>query len=68
MKRTTNACTTSEYSAGDEVLFQFEWLASAVIESVKFDGRRVRYVVKVALECEVPERLVVSHEGREGEK
>ena len=64
----TNACRMSRYAAGDEVLFQHEGLTPATVERVEFDGPRVRYVVRVSLVCEVPERLIVSLEGREGER
>lgn len=58
----------SQYRSGDEILFQFEGLAPATVERVKFDKSRVRYVVKVEIECEIPERLVLSLEGRKGDK
>ncbi|HEY0171509.1 MAG TPA: hypothetical protein VGB98_10835 [Pyrinomonadaceae bacterium] len=56
----TNACQMSEYRAGDEVLFKFEGLLVGTVQSVQFNGRRVRYQVTLDLECEVPEASVVS--------
>lgn len=55
----------SEYRAGDEILFKFEGLLPARVESVTFKGRKVRYKVTASLEFEVPESLVLAEKGEE---
>ncbi len=50
---------TSEYRAGDEVMFTFEGVLVGTVRRVRFEGRKVRYEVTLAVECEVPEACVV---------
>lgn len=65
--KSSRVCLTSDFMAGDEILFQFEGCVPGTVESVTFDRGRVRYRVRVSLVCEVPERLVVGHEGKESD-
>jgi len=58
MHRKTNACGMSKYRAGDEVFFKFEGLLLGTVKRVQFNGRKVRYEVTLALECEVPESQI----------
>jgi hypothetical protein len=55
---------TTEYRAGDEVLFTYEGLLAGRVERVTFTGRKVRYEVTATLTFDVPESAVV---GRESE-
>lgn len=68
MKPKTNACAASTYMAGHEVLFKFEGLLVGRVERVRFEGRKVRYQITLAADCEVPEGCVVGlFDGKGGE-
>lgn len=62
MRRTTNACAMSEFSRGDEILFQYAGLLTGTVNSVSFKGSKVTYQMTVSVECEVPEGVVVGRE------
>ncbi len=53
---------TSEYAAGDEVMFQHAGLLAGRVERVNFCGRKVRYTVTATLTFDVPESAVVGRE------
>lgn len=55
---------SSEYRAGDEILFQHAGLLTGRVKRVTFTGRKVRYEVSAVLTFDVPESCVV---GRESE-
>lgn len=50
---------TSEYRAGDEIIFQHAGLLAGRVERVTFNGRKVRYQVSAVLTFDVPESAVV---------
>ena len=53
---------SSEYMAGDEVVFQHEGLLTGRVERVTFTGRKVRYQVFAVLTFDVPESAIVGRE------
>jgi hypothetical protein len=53
---------TSEYRAGDEIMFQHAGLLAGRVERVTFCGRKVRYEVTAVLTFDVPESAVVGRE------
>ena len=53
---------TSEYRAGDEIMFQHEGLLTGRVERVTFTGRKVRYTVSAVLTFDVPESVIVGRE------
>lgn len=55
---------TSDFRAGDEIMFQHAGLLSGRVERVTFTGQRVRYEVTATLTFDVPESAIV---GRESE-
>ena len=55
---------TSEYMAGDEILFNHAGLLSGRVERVRFEGRKVCYEVRVVLTFDVPESCVVGRESQ----
>jgi hypothetical protein len=50
---------TSEYRAGDEIIFQHAGLLAGTVERVTFSGRKVRYEVSAVLTFDVPESCVI---------
>ena len=53
---------TSEYRAGDEIIFQHEGLLTGRVERVTFNGRKVRYEVRAVLTFDVPESAIIGRE------
>ena len=53
---------TSEYRAGDEIVFQHEGLLTGRVERVTFTGRKVRYEVSASLTFDVPESAIIGRE------
>ena len=53
---------TSEYRAGDEIIFQHAGLLAGRVERVTFNGRKVRYEVSAVLTFDIPESAIVGRE------